>query len=143
MKYGQDKDTCPVHAARTYLAALAAEGHTAGPLYMRIDRWGYLAPPVYRGGQEIGDPTGRLATEAISDVVEKSMAVIGMSGRRRSHSLRRGFATAASIAGADPVRAVRHGGWADNSTAYQGYVQEASGLGDDQSAHQHRHLTCL
>lgn len=131
VKYGQDKDTCPVAAARTYLQALEAEGHTAGPLFMRIDRWGYLAPPIYRGGKQIGDPTGRLTTEAISDVVEKSMAAIGMAGRWRSHSLRRGFATAASIAGADPVHSARHGGWADNSTAYQGYVQEASGLGDD------------
>ncbi|MGW7630545.1 tyrosine-type recombinase/integrase [Streptomyces griseoincarnatus] len=131
VKYGQDKDTCPVTAAHAYLRALEAEGHTQGPLFIRIDRWGYLAAPVYRGGQQIGDPTGRLTTEAISDVVEKSMAAISMSGRWRSHSLRRGFATAASIAGADPVHSARHGGWADNSTAYQGYVQEASGLGDD------------
>lgn len=131
VKYGKDKATCPVRATRTYLEALAREGHTRGPLFMRIDRWGYLGAPSYRGGVEVGDPSGRLTTDAISDVVELSMAAIGMTGRWRSHSLRRGFATAASLAKADPVHSSRHGGWADNSKAYQGYVQEASGLGDD------------
>jgi site-specific recombinase XerD len=131
VKYGQDEATCPVRALRAYLTALAAEGHTEGPLFMRIDRWGYLAAPVYRGGRQIGDPSGRMTTEAISDVVEKSMAAIGMAGRWRSHSLRRGFATAALLAGADPIHTSRHGGWADGSKAFQGYVEEADGLGDD------------
>lgn len=131
VKYGQDETTCPVRALRTYMDALSEEGHTDGPLFMRIDRWGYLAAPVYRGGKQIGDPTGRMTTEAISDVVEKSMAAIGMAGRWRSHSLRRGFATAALHAGADPIHTSRHGGWADGSKAFQGYVEEADGLGKE------------
>jgi hypothetical protein len=69
--------------------------------------------------------------EALSDVVEKSMAAIGMAGRWRSHSLRRGFATAALMAGADPIHTSRHGGWADGSKAFQGYVEEADGLGEE------------
>lgn len=130
VKYGKQDDTCPVHAARTYLDALAHEGHTAGPLFLRIDRWGYLAPPSYRAGKQVGDPTGRMTTDAISDVVELSMAAIGMGGRWRSHSLRRGFATASVLAKANPIDASRHGGWADGSKAFQGYIEEADGLGD-------------
>lgn len=131
VKYGQDQATCPVHALRTYLDGLATEDHTAGPLFMRIDRWGYLGAPMFRGGVQIGDPTGRITGEAISDVVEKSMAAIGMAGRWRSHSLRRGFATAALMSGADPIHTSRHGGWADGSKAFQGYVDEADGLGKE------------
>lgn len=131
VKYGKHPDTCPVAAARAYLAGLRDEGHTRGPLFLRIDRWGYLAAPIYRNGQQIGDPTGRMTTEALSDVVEKSMAAIGMGGRWRSHSLRRGFATAALLAGADPIHTSRHGGWADGSKAFQGYVEEADGLGKE------------
>jgi integrase len=130
VKYGKQEETCPVLAIRTYLEALAAEGHTRGPLFLRIDRWGYLAPPIYRGGRQVGDPTGRMTTDAISDVVELAMAAVGMGGRWRSHSLRRGFATAALVAKADPIHTSRHGGWADGSKAFQGYVAEADGLDD-------------
>jgi len=128
VRYGSQPETCPVRAVRAYLDALAVEGHTRGPLFVRVDRWGYLAPPSYRGGEQVGDPEGRLTTDAISDVVELSMAAIGMSGRWRSHSLRRGFATAALMAKADPIHTSRHGGWADGSKAFQGYVEEADGL---------------
>jgi site-specific recombinase XerD len=131
VKYGQDNATCPVRALRAYLDGLATENHTEGPLFMRIDRWGYLGAPIYRKGVEIGDPTGRMTSGAISDVVEKSMAAIGMTGRWRSHSLRRGFATAALMAKADPIHTSRHGGWADGSKAFQGYVEEADGLGEE------------
>ncbi|MGA4960501.1 tyrosine-type recombinase/integrase [Streptomyces lavendulocolor] len=130
VKYGKQPETCPVLAVRTYLEALAVEGHTSGPLFLRIDRWGYLAPPIYRGGKQVGDPAGRMTTDAISDVVELAMAAVGMRGRWRSHSLRRGFATAALVAKADPIHTSRHGGWADGSKAFQGYVQEADGLDD-------------
>jgi len=131
VKYGKDPDTCPVRAVRALIAALADEGHTAGPLFLRIDRWGYLAPPMYRGGRPIGDPSGRMTEEAASDVVEKAMARVGQPGRWRSHSLRRGFVTAARKAGADPVHTSRHGGWVDGSKAYQSYIEEDDGLGDD------------
>lgn len=131
VKYGKDSDTCPVRATKVYLAALTDEGPTVGPLFVRIDRWGYLAAPIYRSGKQVGDPAGRMTTDAISDVVELSMAAIGMAGRWRSHSLRRGFATAALLAGADPIHTSRHGGWADGSAAFQGYVEEADGLGDE------------
>ncbi|WP_329125983.1 tyrosine-type recombinase/integrase [Streptomyces sp. NBC_01353] len=128
VKYGSAPETCPVRATRDYLDALAAEEHNSGPLFMRIDRHGYLNPPIYRGGVQIGDPTGRITIDAISDVVELSMAAVGMSGRWRSHSLRRGFATAALMAKADPIHTSRHGGWADGSKAFQGYVEEVDGL---------------
>lgn len=128
VKYGSAPQTCPVSATREYLEALAGQEHTSGPLFMRIDRWGYLNPPIYRGGVQVGDPTGRVTVDAISDVVELSMAAVGMSGRWRSHSLRRGFVTAALMAKADPIHTSRHGGWADGSKAFQGYVEEADGL---------------
>jgi integrase len=130
IKYGANPATCPVRAVRALVAALAHEGHTAGPLFVRIDRWGYLAPPMFRDGKPIGDPSGRMTTEAASDVVELAMARIGQAGRWRSHSLRRGFVNAANQAKADPLHTSRHGGWADKSKAFQGYQDEDEGLGD-------------
>jgi hypothetical protein len=49
----------------------------------------------------------------------------GLSGKWTGHSLRRRFATAARCAGAHLERIGRHGGWADNSTALLGYVEDA------------------
>ncbi|MFG2227726.1 hypothetical protein [Streptomyces sp. NPDC048644] len=48
--YGSDPATCPVRALRAYLAALADAGRTEGPLFVRVDRWDRLAPPMTRHG---------------------------------------------------------------------------------------------
>jgi len=122
--YGRVPATCPVRAVRAYLAALAEVGRTSGPLFIRIDRHGRVAPPMRRGGQLIGDPTGRMTPEAIADVVARIADRAGLHGRWTGHSLRRGFATAARRAGAKLERIGRHGGWADGSRALLGYLED-------------------
>ncbi|MFE6474583.1 site-specific integrase [Streptomyces rochei] len=123
--YDEDEELCAVRATHALVQALADEGHTTGPLFLRMDRWGYLAPPMQRRGKPIGDPTGRMTAEAASDIVLRAMTRAGEPGRWRSHSLRRGFVNSAREAGADIVDIGRHGGWADGSKALIGYIEEA------------------
>ncbi|WP_331763224.1 tyrosine-type recombinase/integrase (plasmid) [Streptomyces sp. NBC_01369] len=128
--YDTDEELCAVRATFTLIEALGHEGHSTGPLFLRMDRWGYLAPPMQRKGKPIGDPGGRMTPEAASDVVERAMARAGQPGRWRSHSLRRGFVNSAREAGVDIVDIGRHGGWADGSKALIGYIEEADAFSD-------------
>ncbi|MER5917276.1 tyrosine-type recombinase/integrase [Streptomyces sp. NPDC001982] len=129
--YGSNPATCPVRAVLALLEALGAEGRTDGPLFVRLDRHGHLAPPMTRHGRPIGDPEGRMTTQAAADVIENTAAAAGAEGRYRGHSLRRGFVTAARNAGADMVDIGRHGGWADGSKALLAYVEEDDGWGEN------------
>lgn len=126
-------ELCAVRAVRTLAAALqaelAAEEVTAFPLFQRIDRHGYLAPPMTRGGEPIGDPSGRMTKEAASEVVERSIRRTGREGRWTSHALRRGAVKSARDAGADIVDIGRHGGWDDKSKALIGYIDEEDSRG--------------
>ncbi|MFJ9018763.1 tyrosine-type recombinase/integrase [Streptomyces sp. NPDC102259] len=121
--YGTDPATCPVRALRAYLVALAEAGRTEGPLFVRIDRHGRVAPPMMRRGQIIGDPTGRMTGEAIGDLVATLADRCDLKGEWSGHSLRRGFATAAYAAGSDLLSIARAGGWGDGSRTLAGYVQ--------------------
>lgn len=125
-----DPELCAVRAIRDLVAALADNGHTEGALFLRMDRWGYLAPPMQRHGQPIGDPDGRMTIEAASDIVQRSIERTGLPGRWRSHSTRRGFVKSARQAGVDIVRIGRHGGWDDKSKALIGYVDEDDAAGE-------------
>lgn len=129
--YGTNPATCPVRAAVALIEALAEEGRTEGPLFTRIDRHGRIAPPLVRRGKEIGDPAGRMTTDAASDVVEAAAEAAKVEGVWRSHSLRRGFVTAARAAGKDLVDIGRHGGWADGSKALLAYIEEDDGWSDN------------
>lgn len=122
--YGSNPATCPVRAVRALREALADAGRTTGPLFVRIDRHGRIAPPMYRHGQPIGDSSGRLTPQAAAQVVERVAQAAGLEGQWSGHSLRRGFATAARKAGHDLVRIGRHGGWADGSKALLGYFED-------------------
>ncbi|WP_411097169.1 tyrosine-type recombinase/integrase [Streptomyces sp. 020-2-3H-GM] len=122
--YGKSPATCPVRALRALITAMREAGRTDGPLFVRIDRHGRVAPPMTRKGKPIGDPSGRLTPDAASDVVERLADVAGFEGRWRGHSLRRGFATAAQRGGAPMIRVARQGGWADNSTSLARYFDE-------------------
>ncbi|MEV7427011.1 tyrosine-type recombinase/integrase [Streptomyces sp. NPDC091212] len=128
--YGKTPATCPVRALRSLIGAMREEGRTEGPLFVRIDRHGRIAPPMKRLGKSIGDPSGRLTPDAASDVVERLAEAAGFEGRWRGHSLRRGFATAAQRGGAPMVKVARQGGWADNSTSLARYF-EAGNPWDD------------
>ncbi|WP_328746427.1 tyrosine-type recombinase/integrase [Streptomyces sp. NBC_00285] len=122
--YGKNPATCPVRALRSLITAMREAGRTEGPLFVRIDRHGRIAPPMMRRGKPIGDPSGRLTADAASDVIERLAEAAGFEGRWRGHSLRRGFATAAQRGGASLVRTARQGGWADNSTSLARYFDE-------------------
>lgn len=126
-----EPELCAVRAVRSLVEALAENGHTEGALFLRMDRWGYLAPDMQRGGQPIGDPEGRMTTEAASDIVQRSIERTGLPGRWRSHSSRRGFVKSARTAGVDIVQIGRHGGWDDKSKALIGYVDEDDAQGDN------------
>lgn len=122
--YGSDPETCPVRALDAYREALREEGRTTGALWIRIDRHGRVAPPMYRKGVPIGDPEGRMTAEAIADVVTRLAEAAGFEGKWTAHSLRRGFATAARKAGHDLVRIGRTGGWADGSKSLLKYLED-------------------
>lgn len=122
--YGSDPATCPVRALLAYVAALAEAGRTSGPLFVRIDRHGRIAPPMMRRGKPIGDPSGRMTEEAASDVVAYLAGAANLPGQWSGHSLRRGFATAARQAGHDKLTTARVGGWDDSSKALDGYFDD-------------------
>ncbi|MEU9888814.1 tyrosine-type recombinase/integrase [Sphaerisporangium sp. NPDC051011] len=122
--YGRVPATCPVRAVRDLLTAMAEAGRTAGPLLVRITRHGRIAAPLTRHGRPIGDPDGRMTTDAIADVITRIATTAGLEGRWTGHSLRRGFATAARRDGKTLERIGRHGGWADGSAALLGYLEE-------------------
>lgn len=125
-----EPELCAVVAVRDLVAALAGEGHTSGPLFLRIDRWGYMGAEMTRKGKPVGDPTGRISVNGAADVVSRSIQRTGLPGQWRSHSLRRGFVKSARDAGADIVDIGRHGGWDDRSKALIGYVDEEDSRGD-------------
>ncbi|MGS2592105.1 integrase [Streptomyces hebeiensis] len=125
-----EPDLCAVRAVRALATALALEGHCEGALFLRMDQWGFLAPPMTRHGKPIGDPEGRMTIEAASDIVQRSIERTGLPGRWRSHSSRRGFVKSARKAGVDIVQIGRHGGWDDKSKALIGYVDEDDAQGE-------------
>jgi hypothetical protein len=125
-----DQDLCTVTAVRDLVAALAHEGHTRGPLFMRIDQWGYMGAEMTRKGSPIGDPDGRISINGASDVVSRSIHRTGLPGKWTSHSLRRGLVKSARAAGVDIVDIGRHGGWDDRSKALIGYIDEEDSTGD-------------
>ena len=122
---------CAVRAVRALVAGLADNDHHTGALFLRMDQWGYLAPPMQRHGKPIGDPNGRMTKEAASDIVQRSIERTGLPGRWRSHSSRRGFVKSARAAGVDIVQIGRHGGWGDKSKALIGYVDEEDAQGQN------------
>ncbi|MFE1515790.1 integrase [[Kitasatospora] papulosa] len=125
-----DRGLCTVAAVRDLVEALAHEGHTTGPLFVRIDQWGYMGAEMNRKGKPIGAPDGRISINGASDIVSRSIHRTGLPGKWTSHSLRRGLVKSARAAGADIVDIGRHGGWDDRSKALIGYIDEEDSTGD-------------
>lgn len=69
--YRANRDLCPVRALEIWLATLAVLGRTDGPLFIRIDRHGRIAPPILRHGLPIGDPAGRMSGQAVGNVIKR------------------------------------------------------------------------
>jgi integrase len=132
--YAANEGLCPVRAAAAWTAFLAGRGITAGPLFLRVDRWGNVGPAA-GGRYAAGDGRGRLRPQGIGDIITAACQSAGLAGpgeerRYSGHSLRRGGATAMLRAGAEPLSVSRHGRWADGSRSFSGYVEEATGFGD-------------
>jgi site-specific recombinase XerD len=123
--YAEDPSLCPVLATKEWLEHLAACGRRDGPLFVRISRHGILGPDITRAGRPIGDPTGRMTAQAVSHVIGRKARGAALPGRWTGHSVRRGFATESRKAGHDRIRIARGGGWAEDSTALAGYMEDA------------------
>lgn len=109
-----------VAAIRDLIAALAEQGHVAGPLFPRISRTGKIGVPNY------GPPDGRMTGFNAEKRIKLAAEAAGVEGRFTAHSGRRGFATRARQAGHDKLAITRHGNaWADNSTSVDVYIVEA------------------
>jgi integrase len=134
--YAANETVCPVRAVLAWTAFLAGRDRTAGPLFTRIDRWGNVGRDA---GGRYASRDGRLRPQAIGAIVAALCESAGLepdfpTGERRrysGHSLRRGGATSMLKAGAQPLNVSRHGRWTDGSRSFAGYVEEATGFGDD------------
>ena len=101
-------------------------GRRSGPLFVRLNQHGQLVTSLTRDGVPIGDPTGRMRPQAIGQVVGRKATVAGLPGQQTGHELRRGMATSARRASNDKIRIARGGGgWADDSSALDGYMEDA------------------
>jgi integrase len=132
--YAASEAVCPVRAAAAWTAFLAGRGVTAGPLFLRVDRWGNIGPAA-GGRYRAGSGRDRLRPQGIGDVIAAACAAAGLAApaeerRYSGHSLRRGGATAMLRAGAQPLQVSRHGRWSDSSRSFAGYIEEATGFGD-------------
>ncbi|SDM17426.1 tyrosine-type recombinase/integrase [Nonomuraea jiangxiensis] len=121
-----------VRALTTWMAGLATDKRTRGPLFVRIDQHQNIGRAMHRDGRPIGDPDGRLSVRAFDDIIAGAAERAGLDadrieGLRRQwsgHSLRRGYASAARAAGVDPLTIARRGGWKENSTVMWDYFKE-------------------
>jgi integrase len=92
--YASAEAVCPVRAVLAWLAYLAAQGRTTGPLFTRIDRWGNLGagaggryltsrapggPPPAAGRDSGAGRDGRLRPQAIGDIVAAACAAAGLT----------------------------------------------------------------
>jgi integrase len=133
--YAANQALCPVRAAAAWAAFLGERGISAGPLFLRVDRWGNVGTGTggrYAAGRE---RDRRLRPQGIGDIITAACRSAGLAApgdqrRYSGHSLRRGGATAMLRAGAEPLSVSRHGRWADGSRSFTGYVEEATGFGD-------------
>lgn len=120
-----------VMAVTEWLAALRAAGRTRGPLFVQVNRKGRIQARQRAGGGPLGDPEGRLAAQAVTRILRGHATAAAVPGRWSAHSLRRGLATNARAAGHDRIAIARQGGWAPDSTALAGYMDDADKWGDD------------
>lgn len=107
--YG-DGPCCPATALRTWLGAA---GIVSGPLFRPISKWNEVGAAALHAG-------------SVNTILEACAKMVGLDyvPHLSSHSLRRGMATSAHRAGADPRAIKRQGGWRHDGTV-QGYIEEA------------------
>ncbi len=110
--YGSHPQTCPVRTVRSWLARLAENGVTSGPLLRSVDRNGRIGSGLSGGG--------------IRHIVKAAAARAGLDGAGEfsPHSLRAGGATAAAKAGVPTALIARHGRWSPTSPVVHTYVRQ-------------------
>jgi site-specific recombinase XerD len=98
---GVREATCPVRAVRAWLAALAEQGVTSGPLFRSVGKG---------RSQRLGATA--LTTRSVDLILERAAERAGVSTEGLSpHSLRRGFATTAYAQGVSEKEISRTGRW--------------------------------
>ncbi|MCM3886126.1 tyrosine-type recombinase/integrase [Frankia sp. R82] len=107
---GRTDDGCPVVAVRTWLAHLAEQGITDGPLLRQIDRHGKVG--------------GRLGGQSIDRIVKRLGDAAGLGETLSAHSLRSGAATSAADAGATRAAIAEQGRWNPTSNALDRYTRQ-------------------
>lgn len=107
--YG-DGPCCPATALRAWLDTA---GITSGPLFRSISKWNAIGAKA-------------LHAASVNTILETCGKMIDLDyvPHLSSHSLRRGMATSAHRAGANPRDIKRQGGWRHDGTV-QGYIEEA------------------
>ncbi len=115
-------ELCVVQAVATYTAMLAERGLLEGPLFRPVTRTDVVLDR-------------RLSAESVADLITSLAAAADIpvpTGFRgfTAHSLRRGMATEARRAGADPLSVARLGGWADGSGALAAYLVDVDRWAD-------------
>jgi integrase len=123
--YAQNTALCPVVATLRWISVLERFGRTSGPLFVRINQHGQIVTTLTRNGRPIGDPTGRMRPQAVSQVVGRKARAAALAGKHTGHSLRRGMATEARRAGHDRITIARAGGWDEESKVLAGYMEDA------------------
>lgn len=117
---------CPARATVRWMEYLRGPGgRTSGPLFVRLNRWYELAPPMTRDGRPIGSADGRLTGQAVGNIIRATARLAALEGQWTGHSLRRGLATSMHEAGQDRRLIERQGGWTAGSRAVSGYIEDA------------------
>lgn len=101
---------CPATALRVWLDGADI---TSGPLFRPISKWNAIGKEALHAG-------------SVNAILASCAKLVGLDyvPHLSSHSLRRGMATSAYRAGADPRDIKRQGGWRHDGTV-QGYIEEA------------------
>jgi site-specific recombinase XerD len=115
LPYGGNPDTCPVRTMRAWRDLLRENGYLEGPLFVRVDRHGYLG----HCASGAGGSDGRLSDRGVANVVARCAHRAGLDPEAcwSGHSLRRGMTVETYRTGADPVSIAQHGGWQSGSRA--------------------------
>jgi len=118
LPYGGD-NLCPVQALRQWLEKAHLQ---QGPVFRHINRW-----------QQLGE--NALHPTSVNRILKTHAAQCNLSvaDAVSSHSLRRGFATAASQQGASLKAIMRQGRWKEVDTVL-GYIEEGNAF-EDNAAH--------
>lgn len=116
---GAHEATCPVRAVEAWVAALAALGHTEGPLFRFIDRHGNVRPAHRHAASD------RLSAQSVALVVQRRARAVGLDPALfAGHSLRAGFVTSAARAGKAIPKIMEQTGHRSANTV-MAYVREA------------------